>query len=277
MKAEENSRERTYSPAAEKSFEAALKRLIKAEFPRLGGEKVIGLFIEELMALMEGHHLTSDRVGVGRLLWYAVAVDDPPYRHKRMSDTRMVPALLSLVTPEDIALRRCGEEGRRQRAKRVATRLLEEAFEQGGVLALADLSLITGLSTGYLSDLVCEWEEEHQVVLPRRGTVHDMGPSVSHKAVICRKAVSEGKQTPEIAKETHHSEASVDRYLLDLERVAYAMLKHDMSLREISFTTQMSEGLVGQYMDLAKELGLSGECLAAKDKKARQVQQTAGS
>lgn len=155
---------------------------------------MIGLFIGELLALMESHHLTRDRVGVGQLLWYAVAADDPPYRHKRMSDTRMVPVLLSVVTPEDIALRRRGEEGRRERAKRVTARLLQEAFEQGGVLALADLSLVTGLCTGYLSKLVCEWEEEHQAVLPRRGTVHDLGPSLSHKAVICRKAISEGSR-----------------------------------------------------------------------------------
>jgi len=147
----------------------------------------------------------------------------------------------------------------------VAARLLEEAFEQGGVLALADLSLVTGLSTGYLSDLVCEWESENQAVLPRRGTVHDLGPSLSHKAVICRKAISEGKQTPEIARETHHSEASVDRYLLDLERVAYAMLKHGMSLKEICFTTQMSKGLVVQYMELASELGLSQQDLPREE------------
>ena len=251
---------------------AALRRLIKTEFPRLGGDKVIGLFTRELPALIKSHHLTRDRVGVGQLLWYAVDIDDPPYRHKRMSDTSMVPVLLSVVTPEDVALRRRGEEGRRERAKRVAARLLEEASEQGGVLALADLSLVTGLCTGYLSDLVCEWEEEHQAVLPRRGTVHDLGPSLSHKAVICRKAVSQGKQTPEIARETHHSEASVDRYLLDLERVAYAMFKHHMSAREICFTTQMSEGLVGQYMDLASELGLSGEGLSTMDEEARQLQ-----
>lgn len=69
----------------------------------------------------------------------------------------------------------------------------------------------------------------------------------------------------------------MDRYLLDLERVAYAMFKHDMSAREICFTTQMSEGLVGQYMDLANELGLSGEDLATRDKKAHRWQQTVGS
>ena len=95
------------------------------------------------------------------------------------------------------------------------------------------------------------------MLLPRRGTIHDLGRTVSHKAVIFRKALSEGKQTPDIARETCHDEASVDHYLLDMDRVAYAMLVHGMSIKEICFTTGMSEGLVRQYMELAKELGLS--------------------
>ena len=265
MKARESDPERTFGPAAEKSFRSALRHLIREEFPRLGGEKVVSLFIEELLDLMERHHLTRDRVGMGQMLWYAVDVEDPPWCHKRMSETRMVPVLLSLIAPEDVAARRRGEEGARERAKRVAARLLREAWAQGGVLSLADLALIMRLSPGYLSELVRDWEEEHQEVLPRRGTVHDLGPSVSHKALICRKAIVEGKQTPEIARETYHSEASVDRYLLDLERVAYAMLKHHMSQREICFTTQMSEGLVSQYAQLVSELGLAGEDLLGKE------------
>ncbi len=257
MRVEAKSSERAFCPAAEKSFRAALRRFIREEFPRLGGERVVALFIEELLRLIDSHHLTRERVGAGQLLWYAVDALDPPFRHKRMADTRMVPVLLSLVTPEDVEERRRGEEGPRERAKRVAARLLGEAWAQGGVLSLADLALIMRLSPGYLSDLVGEWESERREVLPRRGTVHDLGPSLTHKAAICRKAVLEGKQTPEIARETHHSPASVDRYLLDLERVAYAMLKHGMSPREICFTTQMSEGLVRQYAQLVAELGLS--------------------
>lgn len=265
MSRDKSSSESTFSPAAEKNFRAALRRFILKEFPRLGGERVVGMFIDELLRLVESHHLLRDRVGVGQMLWYAVDAADPAYPHKRMADAKMVPVLLTLVAPEDIAARRRGEEGRRERNRRTAARLLREAWEQGGVLSLADLALIMGLSAGYLSDLIGEWESEHQEVLPRRGTVHDLGRSVSHKALICRKAILEGKQTPEIAKETHHSEASVDRYLLDLERVAYAMRKHDMDKSEISFTTQMSEGLVSQYMDLARELGLAQQERCGKE------------
>lgn len=246
------------TPCANKDFRAALKRFLRTEFPRLGGEKVIGLFVEELMSLIDRHHLLRDRVGVGQVLWYAVAADDPPFRYKRITDCRLVPVVLSLVSPEDIALRRRGEEKRRQRLKRLIPRLLEEAFAQGGVLSLSDLSLLLGYSPIYISQLTREYEEEHGVLLPRRGTIHDLGPTVSHKATIFSKAFLEGKQTPDIARETFHDEASVDRYLLDLDRVAYAMAVHGMGAEEICFTTGMSEGLVRQYMDLARELGLSG-------------------
>ncbi len=176
MRAQAKSSERTFAPAAEKSFRAALRRFIREEFPRLGGEKVVALFMEELLGLIESHHLTRDRVGVGQLLWYAVDAEDPPFRHKRMADTRLVPVLLSLVTPEDVEERRRGAEGPRERAKRVAARLLEEARAQGGVLSLADLALLMGLSPSYLSDLIGEWEREHGAVLPRRAPCTTSGP-----------------------------------------------------------------------------------------------------
>jgi hypothetical protein len=254
-----------YRPAASKNFRAAVEHLLRTEFPRFGGPKVMGLFLDELMALMESHHLTQDRVGVGQVLWYAVHKDDQPYRYKKITDCKMVPVVLSLVTPEDVSRRRQGGEGRRERTKRVVARLYREAYEQDGVLSVADLSLLLGCSPIYLSQLTRDYEAEYDVLLPRRGTIHDMGPTVSHKAIICRKAIVDGKQTPDIARETFHHERSVDNYLLSLDRVAVAMLKHSMSAQETCFTTGMSEGLVRQYMDLIKQLGLSEDDLPLRD------------
>lgn len=134
----------TFRPAAGKNFRAALERLLRTEFPRFGGSKVIGPFIDELMALIDSHHLIRDRVGVGQVLWYAVAKSDRPYRYKKITDCHMVPVTLTLVSPEDISERRLGKEKRRKRLKRLIPRLYREAFSQGGVLSAVDLSLLLG-------------------------------------------------------------------------------------------------------------------------------------
>lgn len=251
-----------------------MQHLIKSEFPRLGGTKVRELLAGEIEALIEAHHLRRDRIAVGQLLWYAVHKDDRPYRYKKITDCRMVPVVLSVVSPEDVSIRRAGGEKRRERLKRLIARLCEEAYEQEGVLSLSDLSLITGYSQIYLSQLAREYEDEHGIILPRRGTVHDIGPTMSHKAAICRKAIVDGKQTPDIARETSHDEQSVDKYLLDFERVAYAMLKHGMSINETCFTTRLSEGLVRQYADLITELGITEENLGFRPNKSQKLPDT---
>ncbi|PXF53697.1 MAG: hypothetical protein C4B56_02175, partial [Candidatus Methanophagaceae archaeon] len=61
--------------------------------------------------------------------------------------------------------------------------------------------------------------------LPRRGTVHDLGRSTTHKKIICEKSLRAKKATPDIARETHHSPSAVDRYLGDFDRVRFCLKK----------------------------------------------------
>ena len=49
--------------------------------------------------------------------------------------------------------------------------------------------------------------------MPRRGTVHDMGRSVTHKAVICYKRLVEQKPTSQVAEETFHSAEEIEYYV----------------------------------------------------------------
>ena len=105
---------------------------------------------------------------------------------------------------------------------------------------------------------ITEYERENNVVLPRRGTVHDLGRSTTHKRIICGKSLLDRKATPDIARETHHSPHAVDRSLGDFERVRFC-LKQGLSVEETAFTTQLSKSLVVEYEDLIKELESGGE------------------
>jgi len=86
-----------------------------------------------------------------------------------------------------------------------------------------------------------------------------MGPTLTHKAIICRKAFLEGKVTPEIARETFHSPEAVDRYLLDFARVHFALVQRGMTPEEVAFAIQRSLRIVRQYVKLIEEFALDGQ------------------
>jgi len=90
-------------------------------------------------------------------------------------------------------------------------------------------------------------------VLPRRGTVLDLGRSISHKKIICRKSILDRKALPAIAWQTDHSPKAADRYNGDCERVSFC-LKKGLSIEETAFTTKMSKSPVMEYIDLIEEL-----------------------
>jgi DNA-binding transcriptional MerR regulator len=189
---------------------------------------------------------------MGQILWYAVAKDEKGGYAKNMKNLRLQPVILSVVTYEDIEKRSAGVPLKEIR-KCAEARILREADEQSGTLAQSDLSLILSQSLKTIQKDITEYERENNVVLPRRGTVHDLGRSTSHKQVICRKSVLDRKATPDIALETCHSPSAVDRYLDDFERIRFC-LKKGLSMKEAAFTTQMSTSLLTEYAELIEEL-----------------------
>jgi len=63
-------------------------------------------------------------------------------------------------------------------------RILCEAYEQGGVLNQADMSHLIGVSAGTIGKDIRESQLEQGVILPYRGTIHDIGPTSTHKIII---------------------------------------------------------------------------------------------
>ena len=88
-------------------------------------------------------------------------------------------------------------------------------------------------------------------MVPRRGTIHDMGRSVTHKAIICYKRLVEQKPTSQVAQETFHSADEVEYYVQCFRRV---QLCHDngMSKEDIARATGHSLPLVQEYLDLIR-------------------------
>jgi hypothetical protein len=118
------------------------------------------------------------------------------------------------------------------------------------VLTLLDLSLISGLSEHYVGELLREYEAETGKVVPTRGTVHDMGRSVTHKAEVVRRWLRH--QSPaQIARDLGHSQCAVDRYIADFRKVR--LLAQKVPQAELPSLTGLSKSVVEQYIVLLLE------------------------
>jgi hypothetical protein len=249
-----NQRYSTYDASKRKTFRSSLCHLLQKEFPGVFGPAVTQLFADKIDILYERFHPPWSRVKVGQVVWAAVAVDDPPHKDKRIEDTRLVPVILDLVTPQDID--RSSDGGRRVQIRRDRVlRLFRQTYEQGGVLSYADVSLLAHIGMNTISEVLQAEQQASGLLVPCRGTIHDMGRSISHKAIICYKRLVEKKSTSQVAQETFHSAEEVEYYVQTLRRVQLCR-DSGMAPEEIAQATGHSQSLVREYLDLIEEFKL---------------------
>ena len=244
-----------YDASDRKTFRSALCHLLQTEFPGVFGPSVTQLFAQRVEDLFDRFHPDRSRLRVGQVLWAAVAADDPPARNKRIEDTRLVPIVLDLVTAQDID--EAIATGLRQETRRKKIlRMFQQAYQQGAVLSYPDVSLLLHVQTSTISREVLDHERQTKEVIPRRGTIHDMGRSISHKAIICYKRLVEKKTTSQVAVETLHDPEEVEYYVQCLRRIKLCS-EAGMEVEEISQATGHSKSLIQEYLDLIGQLRLS--------------------
>ncbi len=243
-----------YDASDRKTFHSALCRLLHTEFPGIFGPTISNLFADKIGELYDRFHPPGSRFKVGQVLWAAVAVDDPPSHNKRIEDTKLLPIVLDLVTAQDIQETVAkGQRGQTRRNKIV--RLCRQAHAQKAVLSLADVSLLIHVHISTLLSDILEHERQTGESVPRRGTIHDMGRSLTHKAIICYKRLVEKKPTSQVAEETFHSPDEVEYYVQCFRRI---QLCHDsgMSKEDTARATGHSLPLVQEYLDLMEQFDL---------------------
>jgi hypothetical protein len=132
------------------------------------------------------------------------------------------------------------------------------------LLTEADVSLVLHLPINTVSAVVLRHERETGQTIPRRGTIHDMGRSVTHKRIICYKRLVEKKTTSQVAEETFHSPEEVEYYVKSLRRVLLC-LNSGMPEEEIAAATGRSLSLVREYLDLIRDFNLTSILTEAKE------------
>jgi hypothetical protein len=234
-----------------KGFANSVKQMLTREYKFLGGDKIQDMFIHDLLIEFDKHHKDGWKLDAGQVVWWAAHKDEVPGKNKTIENTRMVPVVLSIASQEDLKLRLDGFSAREIRKFKVA-RILREAYEQDGVLNQADVSLLIGVSAGTVGRDIREFQTEQGVVLPYRGTIHDMGPTLTHKKIIIQQFVR-NIPTPEIARRTSHSEEACDRYIKGFKKVL-KLHGGGMPAENIASDLEMSKSLVREYVEIIEDM-----------------------
>jgi hypothetical protein len=187
----------------------------------------------------------------GQIIYSAVAIGERAGKPLRYCLT--IPVQLTLWHPSDKdELHESGSPALRR--ARLA-RLCSEAYQQGAVLSHEDLSLLLGVELSTIRRMVQGLTEQGERP-PTRGSVEDIGPTISHKEQVLR-LYFRGLLPAQIATRTGHSLGSVERYLSDFARVVH-LDSQKVSLESIVRITGMSPALVRRYQELLSALSEPG-------------------
>ena len=251
MKGKSNSRENQYSPVIKKTFSSALGQFLENAVPQLSGWIIRDKVVTGIVKLVEEFYPKHTHLRMGQVMWPAVDVKETSGYGKSIEKTKLKPVFVDLINDHDIQEYISGKKAKDIK-KNASVRVFKQAKEQGGVLTYSDVASMFKLSPGTIGKYVREWESQNDELVPRRGTVHDMGRSLTHKKSICYKTIVEGKSLEQVVRETNHSPEAITRYVKDCKRV-WTCLKAGLSMQATSFTIRISDQLVYEYKNLIDE------------------------
>jgi DNA-binding CsgD family transcriptional regulator len=249
----------TYGPQQFKSFPGALNAFFSTECPQLGGQRTRQVLVQSIVEMIERFYPPNTHLHPGQTPWVTVDKDATGSYGKRMSQTRLTSVVLDLVPAHEATERQDGKKLRAIKKEAVA-RVFTQAYEQGGCLTNVETALLLKMSPSTVSKYTREWELEHDTLLPRRGTIHDMGPTLTHKKEIIERLFLQGKSVKQVMRETYHSAEAITRYIVAFKQVLLCHRK-GLSTEEIAFAVKMSKRLVEEYQRLITELAAKNQSL----------------
>jgi hypothetical protein len=239
---------RKYRTAHDRFLKPAIVNFFKTEFSGHFGPIVRENIADALIDLFDSLCPESSRLKPGQMIWNALdchtRADSPHRRYK--------PVILTVVDKTDIEMFEKEVPIKEIRAH-VMARMMQEAFQQGGLLSTRDISLILYEKANTLSSVRIKYEKENHTALPHTGSIQDMGSTLTHKVQIVYKHVVLGKDPTVVARETNHSQCAVDRYIKDYHRVK-ALTDDGKNLDYINHATNISKHVITQYQQILENM-----------------------
>jgi hypothetical protein len=206
-----------------------------------------------LVQLMHDHIETNygNLRGDSQINYKAVSIQESP--GKPIDNLRLVSVTLTVSHPDDAAVLR--DKGIAGLRKHKLLRLANEAYDQGGLLIQEDLALLLTTSTRTIQRDMQEMRKEG-IVVPTRGEIQDIGPTVSHKTQIIELYLK-GYEYTDIEQRTRHTGEAIKRYITGFSKVVL-LSNQGYSVIQIRELTNSSEKVVTEYLALYedyKEIG----------------------
>ena len=121
-----------------------------------------------------------------------------------------------------------------------------------GCMTNAELAILLKIAPSTVGKYIKTWEEETREVLPRRGTIHDMGPTLTHKKIIIEKLFIEKKTVQQVSRETYHSLPAIQRYIGTFKKVLICN-KKEFTTEETAYAIGISKRLTNEYEVIIQE------------------------
>jgi hypothetical protein len=166
--------------SAHKRFlHASIAGFFEQNFPRFFGTEIRDRIAQEVIALVEAHMPSTEHVRPGQCIWNAVSIETRADSAK----VKFIPVILTLVDDKDITRLSSGEPVAKV-AQDATARILKEAYDQGALMSMRDIGLLTWRDGSPISYWRKCWEEHHQEILPHPGSLQDFGSCLTHKTAI---------------------------------------------------------------------------------------------
>lgn len=190
----------------------------------------------------------GERLHQGQMPWVATHKNDRLRYGQAISESQVTHVYLTPTPASEIIDRAKGKKLRDIKIERAASLCLE-AYEQDAVLTNAEIAVMLKTTPSTISKYIRIWEEENGRLLPRRGTIHDLGPTLTHKKEICHAMFFKGKTVSEIMREHYHSAQAIHRYINTFKRILICR-KKGFDQEQACYTVHISKRLCAEYYDL---------------------------
>ena len=144
----------------------------------------------------------------------------------------------------------CQRDGYPAMRQQRILRLLDEAVVQGAAATQEDLARVLNVSVRTVKR-DCAALQGQGVYLPTRGQLQGIGRGQTHKALIVGRWL-EGETYDQVARHTHHSVVSVQRYVQTFVRVMQ-LHQRGLPVEEVALLLQVSRPLVQEYLAIYHE------------------------
>lgn len=245
-----------YESIPKRSFRNAIIRLLEEHYKILGSHKVLQMVADDIVNLHKEFYPDLKKHSFGHIVWQTTGKDcKKPSYGTRVEDYEVKTVVLPLVEKADIEERikshsagRKNYKKQQQRDIEVMARLVKSAYEQGGLLSGAELSVLLNRSLSTIGKYIKIYHQTHTDILPTKGIILDQGSSPTHKGSIIN-LFEQGYPEIDIVRLTTHTIDSVSRYIKNYKNIKL-LLEKGFNLMEMVRITGMGRSTILQYREL---------------------------